>query len=143
MGLRQQIAQAKKLPREALTIEELGGLTVWVREMTAAEYDAYQSKVLSRASKDGKVRSVDGLRAMLVQLCLVDEEGAQVYDAKCTDEIQSLPTTVLDTICEAATRINKLDNASDKELEKNFDEGAGDGSPTPSLLLSGEPVESC
>lgn len=139
MGLRQRIAQAIKLPREELWLEEIGE-KVFVREMTGAEYDAYQTETLGRAGKDGKLKNVNGLRAKLIQMCLLDEDGAQVYDAKSIDEIQSLPTTVIDKICEVASRINNLNNESDEALEKNLEEGDGSGSSIPLLCLSGEPV---
>lgn len=106
---------------------ELDGLTYRLREMSGTQRDRFESAaVVEKAEEvDGKReirRVVDPmyLRARLVAMCWVDEDGTQCY---ADDEVHMLsddiPASKLNVLFEAAQKLNGLDADAVKVAEKN------------------------
>lgn len=115
MSLRDQILQASDLPREAITVPEWGGVTVYVRTMTAAERDLFDASLSSGQSGQ---RDFGNVRARLLVLALVDEAGERLFadtDAAALGAKSSLALTRLFAV---ASRLNGIGQAGEA-LEKN------------------------
>jgi hypothetical protein len=117
-------ASLKSIPRksEDVAFPELDTF-YRIREMSGTERDRFEIsafKVTTNGS--GEKREIDPLylRARLVALSLVDEEGNRIYDdgqvRECSDE---LPASVLGKLFAAAQKLNGLDATAVEEAAKN------------------------
>lgn len=141
MSLRQAILDQSDLPREPVTIPEwtIDGAPVrlWVRTMTGDERDAYEMWCVRQ--KDG---DLVGIRAKLVCLCTVDEDGARVFQDKDAAALGKKSVAALQRLFNAARKLNALSSADVEELEKNSagalngDSGSDSVSSLESQLLS-------
>ncbi len=97
---------------ESVHIPEWGG-DVFVREITAGEYDVIQLAIYD-AGKRGSNRE---FRARWVSAFLCDESGARLFSDGEIATIANMGAKAIDRIYEAGQKFNKLDEAD--ELEKN------------------------
>lgn len=116
------------IARKTVDIEGLvDGVVFRLREMNGTERDLFETGVFKEedVTVDGKTetrRKVDPmfLRARLVALCLIDDEGKRMY---ADDEIEMLsgdvPSVVLGKLFEAAQKLNGLDAAATEAAGKN------------------------
>ncbi len=98
-------------------VDDVGTFTL--REMSGTERDRFEDGTFSE--KDGK-RTVNTLylRARLVALCLVDENGSRMYqDAEVELLSDAVPSSVLNKIFDAAQKLNGLDPAAIEAAAKN------------------------
>src|SRR5690606_42036691 len=77
---RDAILQAQDLPTERVEIPEWNGEVI-VRGLTAAERDQFEQAIVEAGGKDTRV-NLRNIRAKLVALCVVDEEGKRL----CKDD---------------------------------------------------------
>lgn len=95
-----------------------------LREMSGTERDKFEVAAFKERA-DGK-RSIDPLylRARLVALCLVGDDGVRLY---ADDEIHQLsdavPSSVLGPLFEAAQKLNGLDATALETAGKNSESG--------------------
>lgn len=95
-----------------------------LREMSGTERDKFEVAAFKEGA-DGK-RSIDPLylRARLVALCLVGDDGVRLY---ADDEIHQLsdavPSSVLGRLFEAAQKLNGLDATALETAGKNSESG--------------------
>lgn len=95
-----------------------------LREMSGAQRDAYMSAVAEKTRFDSKgnpagMKSFDGLQAMLLSLCLLDETLKLVSK----DAIQSFPATTQSALFEAAQVLNGLVNPKEAGAEPKNAQG--------------------
>lgn len=106
-------------------IPEVG--TFRLRELSGTERDRFEVGIFreENVTVDGKaqtVRKVEPLllRARLVALSLVGEDGKRLY---ADDEVEilsdSVPSSVLNKLFEAAQKLNGMANDAQAEAEKN------------------------
>lgn len=126
MSLRDQILAAEDLQREAVDVPEWGGLSVYVRTLTGAERDAYESDIIGT---DGKVKR-DNIRAKLLVRTVVDETGERVFTDADVDALSKKSGSALVRLFDKAQRLNALTKGDVAELEKNSAAGAGGDSST-------------
>lgn len=127
-ALRDKILNAQDLKREAVVVPEWDGVTVYVRTLTGAERDAFESSILDAA---GKVTR-DNARAKLVGRCVVDEAGGRVFDEADIAALGRKSASALDRLFSVASRLNGLSNKDVEELEKNSGTGPSAGSTSDS-----------
>jgi len=89
--LRERILAAPDLHRELVEVPEWG-VSLYVRVMTARERDAFEAQQLTLARQD---RGTDNIRARLVVLTAVDEQGARVFGDADADALDALCRLVL------------------------------------------------
>jgi len=91
---------------------------VFIRVMTAAERDGYESSMFDR---DGEKRTLNlkNIRARLAVLVLCDEQGKRLFDNDGAGLLGGKSSVVLDRIYEAARKVNALDENATKEMAKN------------------------
>jgi hypothetical protein len=97
-----------------VTVPEWGG-TVHLREMTAAERDAFEQASLD---KSGTARLIN-IRARLASISICDESGKRLFSDSDIHLLGELPASALDRIFDASMRLNKISKADVDELEKN------------------------
>ncbi len=91
-----------------------------IYEMTQAARDIYLEQVGERVERDAAgnvvgLRSQQGLRAALLNACMVDEAGKPVS----VEKVQSWPAGTVDALHSIAKRINGLDNNEASDASKN------------------------
>ena len=106
------------LNRFALTVEphELEGEQVFVKQITAAQAEAYQFK---RIGSDGKVdyQKIKGARAELVAMCLCEEDGSPLFTEK---EVGALPSSFVEAAYALCSEVCALrGDVEAEEAEKN------------------------
>ncbi len=120
MGLSREEILGKRHGRvEEIKVPEWGG-TVFVREITASERDAFEASSLD---KKGGAKMVN-IRARLAVLTLADSEGKRLFSDGDVAALGELPASAMDRIFEASMRVNRLTKSDVDELEKNSEDQA-------------------
>jgi hypothetical protein len=113
-----QIFEADDIQRIEVEIPEWGG-SVYVRTLTGAERDKFEASMLDA---EGRAERVANLRARLAVLVCCDADGKRIFS---TDEtavpLGKKSAAALDRIWDAARTLNRMDDASIEEAEKNFE----------------------
>lgn len=114
---RDQILKAQDLPTEDVSVPEWGG-TVRVRALTGAERDAFEQSIVEQRGRSTRM-NLQNLRAKLVALTVVDEEGNRIFsdsDAKLLGKKSAL---ALNRVFEVAQKLSGLTSEDVEELTKN------------------------
>ena len=120
MGLNRDEILGKSRGRvEEIKVPEWGG-TVFVKEITASERDAFEA---SSIDKKGSAKMVN-IRARLAVLTLSDSTGVRMFADSDVAALGELPASAMDRIFEASMRINRLTKSDVDELEKNSENQA-------------------
>ena len=88
--------------------------TVFVREMSARERDAYDATLVSGKGKKTSVNFKD-MRAKLVIASACDADGKLIFLPEDAEWLSQKPVKVLDRICDAARKVNGLSIEEDEE----------------------------
>lgn len=106
-----------KLKEEEITLPELGGVTVVVREMDAGRFDQYES-LIYEADEDGKVRAnTEDMSAKLVVCSVFDKDGNQVFTPADIPELTRKNGRIIKRLAEKAAVLSGL--YSPDTTEKN------------------------
>ena len=124
--LREQILAADDTPREPVKVPEWG-VTVWVKTMSAAERDAFESHVQQSQGEDGQ-----SVRALLAAHTVVDEQGGRVFSDEDVAGLAKKSGAALTRILAKAQRLNRLTKRDADELVGNFEGGPSAASPSAS-----------
>ena len=121
MGLltKAQILGVADLVHEDVDVPEWGG-TVRVQMLTGAERDAFEQEIVTRQGKRVQM-NLANVRARLVALCLVDEEGQRVFGESDVKALGRKSALALNRVFEVAQRINGLTEQDIEELAGNSD----------------------
>ena len=124
MGLltKDQILGANDLPRKQVEVPEWGG-AVYVRTMTGAERDAFES--LSLESRSGGSTSLVNLRARLAVWTVVDESGNRLFSDSDIEALGKKSAKALSRIFNVIVEVNHFG-------EKDIEDLAGKDLPGPS-----------
>jgi hypothetical protein len=115
------VDHAVPVPKEFLPLPELGkDAGVWVRGMTAAEWDEFQQSRLDR--KTGK-SDMANYRAGIVAFCLADDHGQRLSKDPIADavEIGRRFGPFVRRIYAVADRLMNFDVETDPETEEEGD----------------------
>lgn len=129
MGLlsREAILGAEDLPSEQVTVPEWGG-DVRVRSLTGTERDAFEQTCYTGRGADRK-ENFSNLRARLVALAVVDDEGKRVFADNDVLALGRKSAAALDRVFSVAQRLNGLSPSDVRDL-------AGNSEPGPSAATS-------
>jgi hypothetical protein len=108
---REAILGADDLAPTRVRVSEWGGV-VLVRQLTAADRDAFEVSILS---EQGAVN----LRARLVALVAVDEDGARLFAAEDVEALGAKSARAVDRVFSVAQKINGLGQAELEDLAGN------------------------
>lgn len=114
---RDDILGADDLPMEEVEVPEWGG-SVFVRSMTGAERDQFETDLISNNTDDKSV-NLKNMRARLVALCAVDDAGERLFSSQDATELGSKSAAALDRVFSRAQTLNGLGNADVEELAGN------------------------
>ena len=115
---REAILQAKDLPYEDVAVPEWGG-KVRVRALTGAERDRFEASIVEQRGKAGPRLNTANIRAKLVALCCVDEQGNRLFSDEDAELLGRKSAAALNRVFEVAQRLSGLTQADMEELEKN------------------------
>lgn len=121
MALREDILGKPDLPTEVVSVPEWG-MEVRIRALSAAERDAYEASCMKRlgSGKDAKLElSFDNMRAKLVARCLVDEQGARVFQDADIPALGGKNADAMDRLFVVAQRLSGLRDEDFQELLGN------------------------
>ena len=111
---REQILNADDLPTEVVNVPQWGG-SVLIRTLSGAERDAFEASIL-RSNKKGKQdMNMENLRARLVALCIVDEQGNRLFNK---DDIQALGKKSALALALVFTAAQELNGMGPKDVEE-------------------------
>ena len=119
------ILNADDLKHEDVKVPEWGG-SVRVRTMTGSERDQFEAYCIA-AGKNG-VGGLDNVRATVVSLVLVDEDGNRLFSKRDVEALGKKSISALDRVFEVAQRINRLSDRDIEELEENLPKAPGEDS---------------
>lgn len=110
------ILAADDMVTEVVEVPEWGG-KVMIRTMAGKERDAWEARFVSM---DGSpVGYVYGLRAALVALTVVGQDGKRLFTEKDIDALGKKSAKALSRVFMAAQKLNGLTIENVEELEKN------------------------
>ena len=107
---REQILQAK-LPTERVNIPEWGG-DVIIRTLTGSEFEEWENTETDSKNKQS-------LAAKLCVMCIIDEQGQQIFNEKDIDKLSAQSGKALLRIFEAAVKLNGIDVDAVENAKKN------------------------
>lgn len=108
-----QILAADDLGLLKISVPEWGG-DVFVRVMSVGERDAYENEWMRK-----KDTGVDDFRTKFLVRCLVDENGARLFDNGDVQKLSAKSAKVMNRVWQAAMEHNNLSDADVEELAKN------------------------
>lgn len=119
---RAAIEAAEDIPTEDVHVPEWGG-TVRLRGLTGAQRDAYEASVVEMRGETRRFK-LQNLRARLVALCLVDDNGDRLFnDHAAVEKLGAKSAKALDMLFDKARRLSGLTEDDIEELAEDF--GAG------------------
>lgn len=117
MGLAEEILALDDRKIVEVEVPEWGGRKVRLREMSAADRDSYEVENLEAREQKRPAKQV---RARLVALCLVDEDGKRVFsDAADIEKLGAKSAKALDRLFWKARELNILEEDQVKSAVKN------------------------
>lgn len=111
---KEQIAAKPDLPIQTVEVPEWEG-SVRMRTLSGAERDDFEQAIHNQSRPDGKMQ-LKQLKATLVSLCLVDEEGEQMFNA---EELNEKSAKVLNDLFFVASKMNGIAAEEVDEMVKN------------------------
>jgi hypothetical protein len=124
-----QILQADDLKTERVEVKEWDG-EVLLRELRGRERDAFEE-----GSLDSKRNvSMTNMRARLVAISAIDEEGERLFTAKEATQLGDKSATALNRLFEVCCRLSGITESDVDALEKNSEAAPAvkSGSTSPS-----------
>ncbi|MFD8117096.1 hypothetical protein [Streptomyces microflavus] len=123
-----QILSAEDITVEVFPVPEWGG-DVRLRMLTAAERDRFEASTIE--TRGGKQKqNLANLRARLVALCIVDENGVRVFQSGDVTRLGNKSASALQRLFDKCNEMNALSEDDIEELTEGFDETPGEGSST-------------
>lgn len=113
------ILAANDLPRRAVSVPEWGG-DVYVRTMTGAERDEYETLVFTRQQAGGgMVKDLRGVKSLLVVLTTVDDAGVRLFDKGDAEALSQKSAAAINRIADVALELAGYTAKDVEELAKN------------------------
>lgn len=114
---RDAILKAQDLPFEDVNCPEWGGV-VRVRALTGAERDAFEQSIVEQRGRDTRM-NLANLRAKLVALTVVDENGKRIFSDKDAEALGRKSAVALSRVFEVAQRLSGMRPEDVEELTGN------------------------
>lgn len=114
---RDAILKASALKTEDVPVPEWGG-SVLVRELRGRERDEFEASLAVQRGRQ-MVPDVENMRAKLVALTVVGEDGEPVFTRQDVAALGELSAAALDRVFEVASRLSGLNQDAVEEKAKN------------------------
>ena len=113
---KEQILQADDLKRETVDTPEWGG-EVLLRELRGRERDAFEEGSMDKQRNV----TMTNMRARLVALSAIDEEGDRLFTSKEAKELGDKSATALNRLFEVCCRLSGITSDDVEKIEGNLD----------------------
>lgn len=123
---KEQILSSDDLERELVDVPEWGG-EVWVRTLRARERDQFEAESLQKKGENYET-NFRNLRARLVALTMVDEEGNLLFKGKDVEALGNKSARAMDRVFSVAQRLNGIGKHDIEELTKNSEPAPSESS---------------
>ena len=114
---RNEIFKTVDLKTKEIFIPEWGG-KVCVRSLTGAERDRFEAETMEKRG-DGYQANFENLRARLIALSVVDEDGKHLFMAGDVKKLGEKNSAALNRIFEVSRRLSGLTGQDVEDLAKN------------------------
>ena len=122
---RAQILEAEDLGSEVVPVPEWGG-SVLVRGLTGRERDLFEASIV-RMREGGVSASLENIRARLVSMTVIDEDGCRLFDDRDVRALGEKSGSVLDRLFDVARRLSGMTEADVNAIAEDFgDARSGD-----------------
>lgn len=121
-----QILSSDDLEMELVDVPEWGG-EVWVRTLRARERDQFEAESLQKKGENYET-NFRNLRARLVALTMVDEEGNLLFKGKDVEALGNKSARAMDRVFSVAQRLNGIGKHDIEELTKNSEPAPSESS---------------
>lgn len=115
---RDQILTNTHLPSEIVSVPEWGG-DICVVALTGLQRDMFEGSILN----DDGTKNYQNLRARLVSLSVVDNEGKRLFGPSDVAELGQLSAAGLDRVFEVARRLSGLRGGDTEDAATVFSNG--------------------
>lgn len=122
---KEQIWAADDLKWEDVQVPEWGG-AVRVKTLTGAERDQYEADSVKMEGNRRKM--VGNLRARLVALCVINEDGTPMFTRADVMKLGQKSAPALDRVFEVAARLNAMSDEDMDDLAGNSESGQNESS---------------
>ena len=129
---RKDILEVNDLTTRVVPIPEWKG-NVIIKMMTGTERDQFEDSLFEGRGKDRK-SNYKNLRAKLLSMCLVGEDGKRLFSDKDIEFLGGKSAKVLDRLYTIATELNGIGSKEEEALTKNSESEGNDTSTSPSLV---------
>ncbi len=128
MLTKDQILQADDMPTEIVPVPEWDG-EVKVRTVTAQEKDAWEESLQKGKGRNIKL-DLANVRAKLVALCVVDDDGNRVFSDGDVLALGRKGAKAISRIYAAASELNGISDEDLETIVKNSEKTQSDDSST-------------
>ena len=105
---------------EDVLVDEIAdGAVIRLAVMSGHQRDKYEAMITSRTDKNGRLTESKGLKAALVVMCAVGEDGVRLFDDEDVDKLNGLSAVVIERLFDAACRINAIGEAATEVARGN------------------------
>ena len=126
---RNDILSVEDVERIQVEVPEWGG-SVYVQSMTAEARGLLEEVMMASMNAGEKEFSQKDMRSYVVMLCVTDEKGNCLFNAKDIEALNRKSAAAMDRIFKAASEMNVLNIEASEELAKNSKPSRLDNSPT-------------
>lgn len=130
-----EILAVSDIKCEELYIPEWGSW-VMVRGMSGSQRDEFEASIVEIKGGGSSTMHLEGIRAKLCSLTIVDEDGRRMFDDDEIDELGAKSAQALQRIFEVAQRLSGLTPDDVEHLAKNLESGGNGASGSASLPTS-------
>jgi len=111
---RDEILQAADIQKEVVSVPEWGG-DVYVKGMTGAERDKFESSMVTIRGKDREM-NLANIRAKLASMTICDEAGVRLFKEEDVQALSRKSASALQRIFEVAQRLSGIGDEDVEEL---------------------------
>lgn len=129
---RSDILAASDLKTRTVAVPEWGG-DVIVRELTGADRDIFENAMVSTGADGKKTADLTNMRAKLVALSIVGEDGARLFGVDDIVELSGKSAAALDRLFDVAQQLSGIGSAAVEDAGKNSEPAPSASSTSGSL----------
>jgi hypothetical protein len=125
---RDAILSADDLSKELVSCPEWGG-EVYVRALTGAERDRFESSLIEQRGKNQKL-NMTNIRAKLAAMAICDDQGKRLFTDADVTALAAKSAAALNRVFDVARKLSGLADNEVEELAGELEENPFDGSLT-------------
>lgn len=124
---RNAILESKDLKTEEVEVPEWGG-SVLIRSLTGEQRDEYEASMFELGKNGNPKQNLANVRARLVVLCIVNEQGEQMFNKADVKLLGRKSAAALERVATAAQKLNAISDEDIEELAESFEDAPSEDS---------------